>query len=142
GAPAHSLGERGRAVSRRVSESEVMRATRSGFTEIAVLGAGTMGRGIAQVAAQAGLKVRLFDVAPEVLAAGHAAALAGIARFEAKGTLSAEAAAAARGRLGAASELEEAVRGADLAIEAVPESLELKRDLFARVEPLLAEGAL
>src|SRR5262249_11478790 len=49
---------------------------------LAVLGAGTMGRGIAQAAAQAGCEVRLFDVVPEILEAGRAAALAGIARFE------------------------------------------------------------
>jgi 3-hydroxybutyryl-CoA dehydrogenase len=109
---------------------------------MAVLGAGTMGRGIAQVAAQAGLGVRLFDVAPEVLAAGHAATLAGIARFEAKGTLAPEAAAAARACLAAVPELAAAVRGADLVVEAVPESLELKRGLFARVEPELSEDAI
>ncbi|HKC23468.1 MAG TPA: 3-hydroxyacyl-CoA dehydrogenase family protein [Thermoanaerobaculia bacterium] len=112
------------------------------ISTVAVLGAGTMGRGIAQVAAQSGLGVRLFDVAPEVLAAGHAAALAGIARFEAKGTLAPEAAAASRVRLAIVPELADAVRGADLVLEAVPESLELKRELFARVEPELAEDAV
>jgi 3-hydroxybutyryl-CoA dehydrogenase len=109
---------------------------------VAVLGAGTMGRGIAQAAAQAGFDVRLFDVAPGVLAAGHEAALAGIARFEAKGTLTKEAADRARAALRAVSELGAAVEGAGLVVEAVPESLEIKRDLFARVEGDLEPGAM
>lgn len=115
-----------------------MAETETGIRTVAVLGAGTMGRGIAQTAAQAGLDVRLFDVSPEVLRAGHAAALSGIARFEAKGTLAPEAAAAARARITALQDLASAVGGADLCIEAVPESLDLKRALFAEVEPRLA----
>jgi 3-hydroxybutyryl-CoA dehydrogenase len=114
----------------------------STILRIAVLGAGTMGRGIAQVAAQAGLDVRLFDVAPAALAAGRDAALAGIARFEAKGTLTPEAAAAARERLVAEPDLAAAVRGADLVVEAAPEVPELKKDLYARVEPELGAHAI
>src|SRR5262249_9005084 len=109
---------------------------------VAVLGAGTMGRGIAQAAAQAGFEVRLFDVAPEVLAAGHAAALQGIARFEARGPLAQEAADAAGANLAAVSALAAAVKGAGLAVEAVPESLDKKRDLFLRVEPALPPDAI
>jgi len=109
---------------------------------VAVLGAGTMGRGIAQSAAMAGLSVRLFDVSAEALREGHASALAGIARFEAKGRLTPEAAENARERLGAVRDLAAALSGADLAIEAVPESLALKSDLYSRVEPLLKPGAL
>jgi 3-hydroxybutyryl-CoA dehydrogenase len=109
---------------------------------VAVLGAGTMGRGIAQVAAQAGFTVRLFDVEPDVLARGLEAALSGIARFESKGKLSAEAAHAARGRLSTTGDLREAVRGADLVVEAVPESLDLKRELYRLLEPELAPAAL
>jgi len=110
--------------------------------KLAVLGAGTMGRGIAQTSAAAGLDVRLFDVSPDVLREGHAAALAGIARFEAKGTLTRESAENARERLKAVSALEEAVSGAHLCVEAVPESLDLKRELFAKVEPLLDGSAI
>jgi 3-hydroxybutyryl-CoA dehydrogenase len=109
---------------------------------VAILGAGTMGRGIAQSAAMAGLSVRLFDVSAEALREGHASALAGIARFEAKGRLTPSAAENARERLGAVRDLAAALAGADLAIEAVPESLALKRDLYTRVEPLLPSGAL
>lgn len=109
---------------------------------VAILGAGTMGRGIAQSAAQAGFTVRLFDVAPEVLASGHAAALAGIARFEAKGTLTKEAAERARAALTRVDDPAAAVEGAALVIEAVPESVEIKRTLFERVEPALHPDAI
>ena len=109
---------------------------------IAVLGAGTMGRGIAQSAAQAGFAVRLFDVSPAAARQGLDAALAGIARFEAKGTLAPEAAAAARAGLSVSEDLGSAARGADLVIEAVPESVEMKKSLYARVEPELAADAL
>src|SRR5678816_2234051 len=96
------------------------------------------GRGIAQVLAQAGIRVRMHDVSPEVLRAGREAALAGIAKLEAKGKLPADRAEAARAGLAAAPHLASAAAGADLAIEAVPESLALKRALLAEVEPLLA----
>ncbi len=105
---------------------------------IAVLGAGTMGRGIAQAAASAGYSVRLFDVSPGALREGHAAAILGIARFEEKGKLTREEAENARERLLAVADLKTAVAGADLCLEAVPEFLELKRRFFEDVEPLLA----
>lgn len=109
---------------------------------IAVLGAGTMGRGIAQSAATGGLEVRLFDVAPAAVRDSLAAARAGIDRFEAKGKITEEAAQESRERLAGAETLEAAVEGADLVVEAAPESRELKIALYARVEPLLPEGAI
>jgi len=109
---------------------------------VAVLGSGTMGRGIAQTAVCSGLSVRLFDVAEGALYAGHAAALAGIGKLAEKGKLTAGDAAAARERLRPEADLARAVEGADLVIEAVPEDAELKRSLYRRVEPLLADGAL
>lgn len=109
---------------------------------VAVLGAGTMGRGIAQVAAASGFTARLFDVSDEAARAGLAAALDGLARLESKGKISPEQVAAARGRLSAVSALEAAATGADVVIEAIPERLDLKRDLYARLEPLLAPTAL
>jgi 3-hydroxybutyryl-CoA dehydrogenase len=100
---------------------------------VAVVGAGTMGHGIAQVAAQAGYAVRLADAAP-------GAALAGLARIRAnldggvqRGKVTAAERDAALARIEAAAGVIEAARGADLVIEAVPENLDLKRDLFARL---------
>jgi 3-hydroxybutyryl-CoA dehydrogenase len=113
-----------------------------GIRSIAVIGAGTMGRGIAQVAATSGLTARLYDVSSDVLAAGDAGARAGIAKLESKGRLDAAGADAARARLCALPDLASAVAGADLVIEAIPERLDWKRELYARVEPLLAPSAL
>lgn len=109
---------------------------------IAVLGAGTMGRGIAQTCATSGLVVRLFDVSPDALREGMAGAVSGIARLETKGKLSREAAENARERLHPARDLAAAVAGAELVVEAVPESADLKRALFSQVEPLLSEATI
>lgn len=109
---------------------------------VAVLGAGTMGRGIAQVAAASGFPTRLFDVLPGAAEAGVASARAGIGKLEAKGKLSPVEASDACSRLTAAASLEKALAGAELCVEAVPERLDLKRDLYARVEPLLSDAAL
>jgi 3-hydroxybutyryl-CoA dehydrogenase len=108
---------------------------------IAVLGAGTMGRGIAQVAAMAGIPVRLFDASPEALREGFAGALTGIDRLLAKGKLTPEVAENAREKLTAARDLRSALEGAGLCIEAVPESPELKRRVLSEAERLLPEDA-
>jgi 3-hydroxybutyryl-CoA dehydrogenase len=112
------------------------------MTRAAVLGAGTMGHGIAQACAQAGLEVVLYDVAAEPLARG----LKGIATFLAKGVekgkMKAEDAVAVRGRITGSTELSEACAGAQVVIEAVPENLDLKRSLFAEVERAAGPDAL
>lgn len=109
---------------------------------IAVLGAGTMGRGIAQTAATCGFHARLFDVRPSVLSEGLAGAVAGIARAEAKGKLGREAAEGAREHLRAVPVLADAVRGADLVVEAVPEDLAIKTALYREVQGLLSSTAI
>src|SRR5258706_8979696 len=101
-----------------------------------------MGRGIAQVAATAGISVRLFDSSPEALREGLALALAGIDRLLAKGKLTPEAAENGREKLTAARDLRAALEGAELCIEAVPESPDLKRRVFAEAEPFLLPDAL
>ena len=104
---------------------------------VAVLGAGTMGHGIAQVAAQAGFDVTLYDVQRSLAEAAIERIDANLAGGVDRGKLTAEQRRAALARLRASSALEEAVDAADLVIEAVPEKLELKRQLFARVETLV-----
>ena len=93
-----------------------------------------MGHGIAQVCAQAGLEVTLYDVAEEPLARG----LKGIAVFLAKGVekgkMPAAEADAVRARVRGSTQLAEACAGAQVVIEAVPENLDLKRHLLAEVE--------
>ncbi|HTT69204.1 MAG TPA: 3-hydroxyacyl-CoA dehydrogenase family protein [Gemmatimonadales bacterium] len=106
-----------------------------GATEVrtvAVVGAGTMGRGIAQVAAQAGYAVRLADAVPSAAAVGVDRIRANLEGGVARGKLTAAARDQALARITVAAQVGDAVRGADLVIEAVPEDLELKRELFAR----------
>ncbi|MDQ3556143.1 MAG: 3-hydroxyacyl-CoA dehydrogenase family protein [Gemmatimonadota bacterium] len=100
---------------------------------VAVVGAGTMGAGIAQVCAMAGYDTFLFDSR----SGGVDAALGRIRAVLEKGVERGKVSAAERdtaiGHLFGASQLREAVRDAGLVIEAIPESLELKSDLFRRL---------
>src|SRR5450755_1261716 len=88
---------------------------------VAVVGAGLMGSGIAQVAAVAGHHVVLRDVTPEAVARGLETIEMSLARFVSKGTLSAEDASAATARIETATDLD-AIADADLVVEAVYES--------------------
>jgi len=109
---------------------------------VAVLGAGTMGSGIAQVAALAGCEVRLRDVEARFADAGLAKIRETLDGGVARGKLAAADRDAAASRLGATTSLAEAVAGADAVIEAVPEDLALKRATFAEVEAHASATAL
>jgi 3-hydroxybutyryl-CoA dehydrogenase len=109
---------------------------------VAVIGAGTMGHGIAQVAAASGFIVVLNDVSADLAAKGLAAIEASLAKGVEKGKMSAADREAALSRLRSSADLEAAVRDADLVVEAVPESLDLKRRIFERLDTLAREGAL
>ncbi len=108
---------------------------------IGVLGAGTMGAGIAQVGAEAGLDVLLHD--PVDGATEHARErIAGfLNRRVARGELEADAAAEAVARVRAMASLE-ALAGADLVVEAIPEDLVLKRDAFRRLDAVTGQHAV
>jgi 3-hydroxybutyryl-CoA dehydrogenase len=106
------------------------------ISRVGVIGAGTMGRGIAQVAALGGYSTVLYDVAPELADAGAAALREALAKGASRGRWSEEAAEAASNRVETAVEMEE-LGGCELLIEAAPEKLELKRDLFARLAAAL-----
>lgn len=108
---------------------------------VAIVGAGTMGRGIAQVVAEAGCMALLYDADAENLARGHAGVLAAWDKLVAKGRLGATDVATARGRLVAAESLVD-LATAELAIEAIFERLEPKLALFAELDALLAPDAL
>ena len=113
-----------------------------GIGKVAVIGAGTMGRGIAQVAAMAGHEVVLRDVDTAQLE--HA--LAGIETTLDKGVRLGKVADSARDAalacLAGTGTMGEAVEGADLVIEAVPEVMSLKRRIFAEVEAAAPPGAI
>ena len=102
---------------------------------IGVVGAGTMGHGIAQVASVAGLEVRLVDVAPAALEKGLAAIAGSLEKLEAKGKVPAGTRAAALGRLSGGSDLAELAE-ADLVVEAVVERLEVKSEVLRRLDTL------
>jgi len=97
---------------------------------ITVLGAGTMGHGIAQVAAMAGYETRLFDVDEGALAAGAARISANLEKGIARGKVTAEIRDAALALLTTHTDLGEAAAGSDAVIEAAPERLELKQQLL------------
>jgi 3-hydroxybutyryl-CoA dehydrogenase len=110
--------------------------------QIAVIGTGTMGRGIAYLAALAGYDTVLFDVDASALDAARAGIDSLLRKGVEKEKITDADANAAIARLQLASELEPAVRAADLIIEAVPESLELKQDLFAQADLFCGEEAI
>jgi len=102
--------------------------------QISVLGTGTMGRGIAYLSAVAGYDTVLFDVDPQALGAAHAAIGSLLRKGVEKQKISEDAAEEAIARVQLVPDLEPAVNGADLIVEAVPESLDLKVDLFAQAD--------
>ncbi len=108
---------------------------------IGVVGAGTMGHGIAQVAAQSGFDVVLVDAAPEALERGRSQIGKGLERLVGKGKLSAEDRDLALARLATGGDLA-ALQGADLAIEAVVEKLEVKQKVLAELDRLCPPQAI
>jgi 3-hydroxybutyryl-CoA dehydrogenase len=108
----------------------------------AVLGAGTMGHGIAQVLAMAGIKTRLFDVAPAAVDAGLAKIQANLDKGVARGKVEEKARVLALEALSGASELSVAVEGAEVVIEAAPERMDLKQSIFSDLSELCAPDAL
>lgn len=107
----------------------------------AVLGAGTMGSGIAMCFANAGIPVYLLDASPAALARGMELARRNYASSVARGSMSAERAAQALERLRPASG-DEALAAADVVVEAVFEDLALKREVFARLDAQAAPHAI
>ncbi|MEO6701200.1 MAG: 3-hydroxyacyl-CoA dehydrogenase family protein [Jatrophihabitantaceae bacterium] len=108
---------------------------------VAVIGAGLMGSGIAQVSAVAGLDVVVRDVTDSALANGLAAIEKSLNRFASKGKLSDDEVQAALGRISTSTELD-AVADADIVIEAVFESLEVKQELFGTLDRLCRPEAI
>ncbi|MFD9611171.1 3-hydroxyacyl-CoA dehydrogenase family protein [Streptomyces sp. NPDC004288] len=109
--------------------------------KLAVIGAGLMGSGIAQVSAQAGWDVVLRDVTDAALTRGTDGIKASYDRFVAKGKLAAEDAEAALGRITATTELD-AVADADVVVEAVFENLDVKHEIFRSLDKIAKDGAV
>jgi 3-hydroxybutyryl-CoA dehydrogenase len=109
---------------------------------IAVIGGGTMGNGIAHVAAQHGKAVRLIDVSGEVLERALATISKNLDRQVKKELIDEAARDATLARIETASSVEEGAPGMDLVIEAVPEIAELKYSIFETLDRVADEGAL
>jgi 3-hydroxybutyryl-CoA dehydrogenase len=109
--------------------------------QLAVIGAGLMGSGIAQVSAVAGYDVVLRDVTPEATARGLAAIKASLEKFAAKGKIAAADAEAALGRITTTTDLG-AAGDADIVIEAVFEDLEVKHSVFRELDKICKDGAV
>jgi 3-hydroxybutyryl-CoA dehydrogenase len=130
-------------VSDQASEQQIYEAGSAGSlgrpaSIIGVLGAGTMGSGIAQLAARSGARTLLHDPFPEALARGIAGADDGLRKEMVKGKLKEEDAAAASERLEPTEDLA-AFADCELVIEAAPERLELKHEMYAKLSEVVGE---
>jgi 3-hydroxybutyryl-CoA dehydrogenase len=105
----------------------------TGFAQVAVVGAGTMGHALALVHALAGCAVRLQDVRPEALERARELIATALATLCEAGEVGAEAAARTPERITPVGSLEAAVEGADLVIETVVEDREVKREVYEAI---------
>jgi 3-hydroxybutyryl-CoA dehydrogenase len=105
---------------------------------IGVLGAGTMGNGIAQLAARSGARTLLYDPFPDALEKGTQSARKGLAKEAEKGKLTEEQAKAAAESLSPVGDMA-ALTDCELVIEAAPERLELKHEMYAKLSQIVGE---
>ena len=110
--------------------------------KIAVIGAGLMGHGIAQVFALGGHAVRLTDIKDEILVTARNNMTANLALLAEHGIVAKEAAGPALERVSTTTELARAVEGADWVVEAVIENLEIKQNLFRELDALCPERTI
>ena len=110
------------------------------FSKVAIIGAGAMGRGIAQIAAQAGSHVWLYDTQAEAVAKAQAAVFQQWDKLQDKGRLSPEDVAEHKARLHAATHLQDLAE-CELVIEAIVEKLEIKKSLFSDLEKVVSPTA-
>ncbi|MBI2881100.1 MAG: 3-hydroxybutyryl-CoA dehydrogenase [Candidatus Tectomicrobia bacterium] len=108
---------------------------------VGVVGAGTMGHGVAWVSALAGYETRMFDEFPDALEAGRQKILKGWERSIEKGRLTPESRDAALSRLKTTGSLDD-LKDCDLIVEAVPEDIDLKRRVFSRLDALARSEAV
>ncbi|MEE4113776.1 MAG: 3-hydroxyacyl-CoA dehydrogenase family protein [Desulfobacteraceae bacterium] len=110
--------------------------------KIAVVGAGIMGSGVAQVSAAAGYQVAIYDINDEMLSKARTGIEASLKKFVDKGKLDQQKADEAIASIHFTTKLEEAAGNADLIIEAVFEKLEVKHDVFAKLDACARPGAI
>jgi len=111
------------------------------FPVVGIIGAGAMGRGIAQIAAQAGSMVKLFDTRQEAVLEAVDSIAGQWLKLQEKGRLTPEAFATNKARLMAAHQLSE-LSDCALVVEAIVERLDVKRSLFAELESIVSPSAV
>ncbi len=109
---------------------------------ISVIGAGTMGNGIAHVFAQHGFQVNLIDVSPAALEKALATISKNLDRQVAKGSLTEADKAATLGRITTVTELDKGVVSADLVVEAATENIDLKLSIFGNIDAVAPAKAI
>lgn len=109
---------------------------------IAVLGAGTMGHGIAQIAAMAGYQVKMRDINEELVKKGYDQIAWSLNKFVEKGNIPKEKADATLKLITPVVDLKEAVQDADVVIEAIPEIMKLKLETFRELDKLTHKDAI
>ena len=112
------------------------------FQKVAVLGAGTMGAGIAQVCAQAGSTVVLCDISDELVASGRERIRAFLQKGVDRGKTTEEQRDATLARIATATDRAAACRDVDLVVEAVPERLDLKNSIFRELGELVSPACV
>ncbi len=112
------------------------------FEKVAVFGAGTMGHGIAQICAAAGMEVSLYDMDWERVDSGLRRVGKNLDKGIERGKVTEAQREQTLARITGTIELAQAADGADLLIEAIPEKLEMKQALFSTLEALAPPGAV
>jgi 3-hydroxybutyryl-CoA dehydrogenase len=113
-----------------------------GIQRAAVIGAGTMGHGIAQVLAMCGIETRLFDVDEAAVERGLSKIRGNLDKGVDRGKVSAEARTAANGLLSGSTDMLAAVQDVHVVVEAVPERMELKQSIFQSLGDALGPEVL
>ncbi len=109
---------------------------------VCVVGAGVMGSGIAQVCAQAGFSVNMYDIKQEFVEKGLNNIKGNLKRSVEKGRISQEEADKILGRITTTIDLKEAVREVDFVIEAAPENMEIKKQVFKDLDGFSPKHAI
>ena len=119
----------------------MMRVMTAIYSIVGVVGVGAMGRGIAQIAAQAGSTVRLFDMQPEAIRKAHDAIAAQWDKLAEKGRISPEQLSAYKARLQPANSLKD-LSDCDMVVEAIVERLDVKKSFFTELEGIVSDSAV
>jgi len=110
--------------------------------KVAVIGSGAMGHGITQLLAMSGIEVAMVDISDEFLQKGIEKIKWSLGKFVEKKRIRQEDADAALSRIKTTTSYEEAAKDIDLAIEAVPENMELKKQVFAKLDSIAPPHAI